>query len=245
MPEATHPEFHPDLGGYVLGVLEPDEAEAFEAHLVTCAQCRTEVAELSALPGLLEQAAPPVEVPPDLRERIFAAIKREASGPAAPQPRRAKARKPRRVVELRRVAAVAAAIVLLGAALTVVRQVASPEPAVAEVVLRSPTGGPARGTAEIRETDEGQRIDLEVADLPPTPPGYYYECWLVGPGDTLEKPNRVSVGTFTVDADGRAKVRWNFAVDLARFPRMGVTLEPDDGNPAQTPDRVLAATRPL
>jgi hypothetical protein len=31
------------------------------------------------------------------------------------------------------------------------------------------------------------------------------------------------------------------AADAARFPRMGVTLEPDDGNPARTGPKVLVS----
>ena len=62
MPElAPHP--HPDLGGYVLGALEPAERADFEEHLAGCERCQAEVAELRGLPELLEQAAPPVEGP--------------------------------------------------------------------------------------------------------------------------------------------------------------------------------------
>jgi anti-sigma factor RsiW len=78
MPElAPHP--HPDLGGYVLGALEPAERADFEEHLAGCERCQAEVAELRGLPELLEQAAPPTEVPPWLRERTFAAVERAAA----------------------------------------------------------------------------------------------------------------------------------------------------------------------
>lgn len=48
-------------------------------HLAGCERCQAEVAELRGLPELLEQAAPPVEVPPSLRERTFAAVERAAA----------------------------------------------------------------------------------------------------------------------------------------------------------------------
>lgn len=38
---------------YVLGSLSSDERREYEAHLQTCAQCRTAVAELSGIPALL------------------------------------------------------------------------------------------------------------------------------------------------------------------------------------------------
>ena len=42
-----------DSAVYVLGALSPPEREAYERHLVECAECRAEVAEFADLPGLL------------------------------------------------------------------------------------------------------------------------------------------------------------------------------------------------
>jgi anti-sigma-K factor RskA len=232
MPElAPHP--HPDLGGYVLGALEPAERADFEEHLAGCERCQAEVAELRGLPELLEQAAPPVEVPPSLRERTFAAVER-----AAAQQRR------RRRLRLA-LTAVAACLVLVvafvgGYALSQVGPFAD-RGRVIEFALAAPDGGPARATAKVRQVGDGLAITMEVSGLAPNPPGSVYECWYVGPGDSLERPNRVSAGTFTVGADGRASLRLHSAADLQRYPAMGVTLERDRGNPARTGDKVLVS----
>ncbi|HEX5876881.1 MAG TPA: anti-sigma factor, partial [Actinomycetota bacterium] len=189
MPElAPHP--HPDLGGYVLGALEPAERADFEEHLAGCERCQAEVAELRGLPELLEQAAPPVEVPPSLRERTFAAVER-----AAAQQRR------RRRLRLA-LTAVAACLVLVvafvgGYTLSQVGPFAD-RGRVIEFALAAPDGGPARATAKVRQVGDGLAITMEVSGLAPNPPGSVYECWYVGPGDSLERPNRVSAGTFTV-----------------------------------------------
>jgi anti-sigma-K factor RskA len=42
-----------DSGPYVLGALSPAEREDYERHLVACAECRQEVADLAELPMLL------------------------------------------------------------------------------------------------------------------------------------------------------------------------------------------------
>lgn len=42
-----------DDGAYVLGALCPKERSAYESHLADCTICRTAVAELAVLPGLL------------------------------------------------------------------------------------------------------------------------------------------------------------------------------------------------
>lgn len=232
MPElAPHP--HPDLGGYVLGALEPAERADFEEHLAGCERCQAEVAELRGLPELLEQAAPPVEVPPSLRERTFAAVER-----AAAQQRR------RRRLRLA-LTAVAACLVLVvafvgGYTLSRVGPFAD-RGRVIEFALAAPDGGAARATAKVRQVGDGLAITMEVSGLAPNPPGSVYECWYVGPGDSLARPNRVSAGTFTVGADGRASLRMHSAADLQRYPAMGVTLERDRGNPARTGDKVLVS----
>ncbi|MBP2474389.1 hypothetical protein JOF53_003261 [Crossiella equi] len=46
---------HTDVGAYVLGVLDAQEAEAFEAHLLTCQTCQAELKSLSRLPDLLDE----------------------------------------------------------------------------------------------------------------------------------------------------------------------------------------------
>jgi anti-sigma-K factor RskA len=243
MPEHDHP--HPDVAGYVLGVLEPDEAVAFRAHLAGCTACRDDVTELSGLGELLGEAAPPVDVPAGLEARTFAAVER-ATAEGGPSERPRRRRRPQ-TSGWRRMVAAAAAVVVIGLGVAVVRDTSRPEPAVAQVVeLEAPGGGTAHAVARVQATPTGGVIEMEVDGLTPPPPGFFFECWLVSAqGDTPDRPNRVSVGTFTVDETGHASVRWDFKADTSTFPRMGVTLEPNDGNPVQTTSRVLAATRLL
>jgi anti-sigma factor RsiW len=54
----TCPGATTDLGAYVLGALEPDERRRVEEHLRRCPACAAEVAEFSALPGLLARVDP-------------------------------------------------------------------------------------------------------------------------------------------------------------------------------------------
>lgn len=109
------------------------------------------------------------------------------------------------------------------------------------VDLVAAQAGSGRGQAVIQPVKEGRQVRLEVYNLPPNPPGTYYECWFVGPGDTEDRPDRVSAGTFTVRADGSATVVMTSSADPARFPKMGVTLEPDDGNPGRTGPKYLVS----
>jgi anti-sigma factor RsiW len=71
------------LGVYLLGALDPVERAEVEAHLDTCESCRQELAELAALPSVLDQlsiedfALEPPEVPDDLFERVAAQARAE------------------------------------------------------------------------------------------------------------------------------------------------------------------------
>ena len=51
-PEGFHP-WLAELGAYVVGALEPDEAQALRRHLGTCPVCQAEFAQLDAAAGLL------------------------------------------------------------------------------------------------------------------------------------------------------------------------------------------------
>ncbi len=229
MPDHVAPHPHPDLAGYVLGALDPGETAAFEQHLAGCDACRAEVDDLQGLPELMDRAAPPIEVPPGLRERTFAAVERAAAGS-------------RRRGPLLRLAAVAAALVvaLLGG-VVVSQSGGGGRGEVIELALAAQQGQTGRATAELRRVDDGVAIDMEVSGMAPNPPGSVYECWFVGQGDTLEQPNRVSAGTFTIGASGRASLRMHSAADLRRFPVMGVTLETDGGRPERTGEKILVS----
>jgi hypothetical protein len=98
---------HADLAGYVAGELPPREAQAVEAHLATCVECRTEVESLNEMREFLG-ALPPealLEGPPEggdlLLQRTLRQVRSEA----------------RSSVGRSRFVAVAAAVVVVAAAL--------------------------------------------------------------------------------------------------------------------------------
>src|SRR5262245_27413937 len=225
---ADHDQPHPDLAGYALGVLDDTELAAFDAHLATCARCQAELAELEGLSALLDTAVPELDIPESLGERTLGAVREAAAVD-------------RRRTRRRWLTAVAAAGVLVVGGVAV--GVVATRPAAArEIALNAVEGGPpqAHGTAQLHSTDAGIQVDLDLTDLPPNPPGTFYECWFVAPDDTLEKPDRVSAGTFVVASGSTTRLRMFTAANLTQFPRMGITLEPDDGNPQRTGNKVLA-----
>ena len=49
---------HTDVGAYALGLLEPGDRRAFEAHLAGCGRCQAELGELSGTAGALFSLVP-------------------------------------------------------------------------------------------------------------------------------------------------------------------------------------------
>jgi predicted anti-sigma-YlaC factor YlaD len=73
------------LGAHLLGGLDLAEAEAVEQHLVTCADCRAEAAELERLRTLLDEVPPEafLDGPPDgdlVVARAIRQVRQERSG---------------------------------------------------------------------------------------------------------------------------------------------------------------------
>jgi len=97
---------HSQLGAYVLGALDAAEMRAVDEHLATCAECRTEVAELAEMKEFLGEVPPEafLDGPPDDGDLLLQRTLREVR-----QPQPAKKRKPWLLV--------AAAVVVVAGAL--------------------------------------------------------------------------------------------------------------------------------
>ena len=80
-PELAHPE----AAGWVLGTLDPGDAEWFAGHLSSCPHCRAAVAGFGPAARLLTTAAPACLPPPGLQARTLAAV---AAAAAAARPGR-------------------------------------------------------------------------------------------------------------------------------------------------------------
>jgi hypothetical protein len=215
----------PEIGGYVLGALEPEEMAAVREHLASCAECAAEHANLAGLPRLLTLAAPMAEAGPPapaLEERVLDAI-------AGERPRRSPRRRRRlrpRVLVLA-AAAAAAVIVVLVLAIGSGEQAASPG---FEVALKPVAGETGAGRAVLRSSDAGIAMQLWVRGLP-RDPAIVYEVQCDAPGWSA------SAGTFRADSRGRAYVVLNTAARRGEYDAIRVVRK-GGGKPAD----VLQAT---
>ena len=207
--DAQHALEHPEVAGWALGSLDPDDVAALEQHLRTCEQCRGEVAEFSPVAESLALAAPAVEPPADLDLKVVAAVQYAAlaesaatpSVPEAPATATKADVKPATTTKVRRwwhlhwtnpllsalAAAALTAAAFLGAAL-----LQSAPALAATFTLRPQAGQVGSATAVARSVTGGFQIKMNLKHLAKLGPRQFYECVYVGQGSG----ELVSAGTF-------------------------------------------------
>jgi anti-sigma-K factor RskA len=214
-----------DAAAYVLGALDPAEAEAFRRHLEQCAVCRDEVDALGGVVQALPMAAPQVRPPRRLRRRVMRAV-RDIPNPAAEHRRRTLGfPAPRRAL-----AGLVAGLAAAGAVLAGVELAGGPT---GGRVIHAQVSG-ISGSAELRIT--GGHGELTVRHLTPPPAGHVYEVWLKSQGAHPVPANVL----FTVNVAGGADVR--MPASLRGVAQVLVTPEPSGGSPVPTHAPVIVAS---
>ena len=232
---SDHEELESSVAAWVLGALEPGEAEAIRAHVESCATCREVVQRLRRVAGVLPLSVDEVTPPTRLRERVLASAGTRTAKPLPavqrPRPRPV----PPRVGLARRMpvyamAAVAVVALLLG---VIVGQLAvrpSPAPEVARYTLTGHQDmAGARATVIDLRADGVALVDFSGLPAPGT--GRVYEVWLIP-----AKGQPVAAAVFVPDSNGARVVLINRA--LAGYSQMAVTNEaaPDGAaQPTQQP----------
>ena len=222
------------------------------AHAGTCAACRSELARLTEVVQLARHDGPeePLETPPpQVWDRIAAAIGADLNGygTAAPEPRHGT--RPRRGLRAgrsgRRLAAglaglAAGLIIGIGGAAGVAQLTKAPATrVVAQIELRPlpefPQWQDTTGTAVMRATASQQVMVVTLRA--PERPGFY-EVWLLARNGvsmiSLGDLNASRTGTFTVPP----------GTDLRDYSRIDVSLQPFDGSTVHAKDSVVRGSLP-
>ena len=215
---AEHPRFRDDLAAYLLGALEPPEAEELERHLATCEECSERLRWLQPAAELLSESVERREPPPRLREQIMSEVRAEAE----PQPAARRERKPRRPFRtwlLRPAIAVAGAgLIAAGAAGYLI----GGEGGGGDTTVGPETSGGVTASL-VRDGDNGT---LELTGLAQLPASRVYQAW-------VQRDQRVVPSSlFAARADGTASAAIPRGLDGA--DRVMVTREPRGGSKQPT-----------
>jgi len=229
--ERDHRRWRADLAAHLLGALEPAEAEALEAHIESCERCREELRWLRPAVDVLPESVPPLEPPPQLRERLLTEVRADvaAERPAAARPGRPASmpfgarlrglfRRPVLAIGLTVIALIAA--VAGGYALRGGGQGSS--------TFHSSSAGPVQATV-IRKGDSGT---MELTGLRELPSSRVYEAW-VQQGHRL-RPSSL----FDARRNGRASAA--IPHRLSGADAVLVTVEPDGGSGQPTSKPIVA-----
>lgn len=228
------------IGAYVLGGLEPDDAEALVEHLRTCSMCAEVYGRQARLLPVIELAGPPEAAPsllPELEQRIMARIAAEHALPG-PLWRHRRPRWALPAVAGALAGAVATLVIVAGLGAFGSNQ-GKPARTIQTIELAGTRYAPnARATARVLRQLNTTTIDLEATNLPPSLPGEHYEVWL------NSRQGAFNAGTFRVGRDGWAQAALTSAAQLGPQSTIDVSIEPNRGSPNAPPLVVLRATLP-
>jgi anti-sigma-K factor RskA len=223
-----------DAAAYVLGALEQSECERYREHLLSCAECRAEVAELQLVVDELPSMVPPASAPAELRERILTTVRAEAAVLQAAGHEADEA--PRKAGRWRspRFSFAAAGAVLTAAAVVIVALVlggSSPHERVIEAQVTIPG---ARAALHQRSG----HTELVVSKMPQPALGKIYEVWLSrGKGDA-----EPTSALFSVTNSGNGEI--DVPSNLRGVKQVLVTAEPAGGSKHPTSTPVISASLP-
>ncbi|HST69553.1 MAG TPA: anti-sigma factor [Solirubrobacterales bacterium] len=227
MSTADHKRWSEELAAYMLGALDPREAEDFERHLEGCEHCQEELRWLEpavhSLPDGVERAEPP----PQLRASLMAEVRAEAEAetrpaPAKPAGRRRWFMKP----------AVGFAVLALLVAGVVGYEVGkdgggSDNPVAFEKQINGMT------VTMIQEGDGGR---LELAGVPQPPEDKVFEAWVERDGEVEAVPALI-----VPDRHGHAETT---IADMSGVETLMITVEPRGGSETPTGETVMEMAIP-
>jgi anti-sigma-K factor RskA len=217
-----------DAAAYVLGALEPAEADAFRAHMDTCAICRDEVEAFGVVAQALPMAAPQQPLPKGLKRRVMQEVRREAKPARARQPRMGWRLPAVRLTPRTTLAGFGALAVVVAAGVTGLEV---PGSGAGRLITAQVSG--ISGSAQLKVLNG--HGELVVRHLSRPGRGKVYEVWVKG---AHTKPVPASV-LFGVSSQGDADVTLPRSLDGVSV--VMVTQEPLGGTDAPTQAPVITA----
>jgi anti-sigma-K factor RskA len=230
MHEASTPHIDLDtLVMHALDALPRDQVVAVGRHLAVCAHCRGELASLRETAALLPYSLPTADVPPELRDRVLANVQASDASPAR------ETQEPTRTTRIgatrrwfpRLAPVLAAALLVVGFLLGR----AWPSAGTTDLASRPNARRVAlagRGSGTFVVVPRDGQVRLSVTGLPSPGDNRVYQLWLMGGSAPI------SVGTFTVDANGRGELEISGLAWAGTYSAVGITAEPLGGSATPT-----------
>ena len=246
------------LPAFALDALDDAERTRVESHLRECANCRRDVDDYLSVTASLAFAAPQVEPPSNLKNRVLKATVQSTM----PRPSFIETLSTFFANVFRAPAFSAMTLGLIIALgiwnLSLQNQIAQQMTAnqqmqsdvtrtraIVSMVAYSQNEPRIMQASEVAPQAVGRLVvapelnalALIVYDMPKLDASKVYQIWLIDPAG-----DRTSGGTFTVDASGRAWVLIRAPKPLNSYQGIGITIEPEGGSPKPTTPRVMGTS---
>ncbi|HET8673081.1 MAG TPA: anti-sigma factor [Thermoleophilaceae bacterium] len=224
-----HEQYEENVGAYLLGALPELEAEVFEKHVASCADCRRELEQLRLAAEALPRAVEPVIPPPELKESIMRTVWAEAEErrEATPKRRWSLERLPRLSPAL--AAAAAACVLAIGIGIGVgVANLGGGSSKTLTALVDHTRAPSANASLYVPGSKKG--AILNVQGVPNPGPGKVYEVWVQRDG-TMQPAGAL----FSVSSGGSGSA--GIPGSLKGVQAVAVTAERDGGaaKPTQMP----------
>lgn len=238
---SEHERLLDSVGPWLLGALDPEEAESVRLHVADCPECLETIRRLRPAAQVLGLAVPDAAPPASLRDRIIARAKTDGDGAlpsTPPQPRVRVLPQNRPAFRWRFPAASVAAVVVLALAVglfagTQLGRQTAPPPSSQVLHFKLEGHGDMQSShASVIELTADRVALVTFSGLPQPSAGKVYELWLIK-GSGQADP----AGVFAPDADGSKIVI--VERPLAGYSVMAVTTEVGPsgvGSPTQQPE---------
>jgi anti-sigma-K factor RskA len=226
------------LPGFALGILDEQETESVLEHLVVCDSCRLELSSYQEVTHCLGLASPLVEPPASLKDKVLMNIPPISEAfPKIPTRQAVVDRGgfvTRYLFSWRGLVAFFILALIFSNAL-LLRQNIQQKAAQTNFTLVKMvgTGTDTGASGVLLVSQDGKDGTLVVSGLKPLDSAHEYQLWLIN----LDQ--RTSGGVFKVSEDGYGSLWVYSEKPLNSFSQFGVTIEPMNGSPGPTGNKVL------
>jgi anti-sigma-K factor RskA len=227
MSTADHKRWSEDLAAYMLGALDPREAEGFERHLEGCERCQEERRWLEPAVHALPEEVERTEPPPQLRRSLMAEVRADAEAEVRPAPTRSRTR---RWFLKPAMGFAVLALLVAGVVGYEVGKDGSDEGGAPSKIVRQING------MTVTMIQEGDGGTLELVGVPQPPKDKVFEAWVERDGEVEAVPALI-----VPDRHGHAETT---IADMNGVRTLMITVEPRGGSEMPTGETVMEMAVP-
>ena len=230
-----HTEIVNLIPGYALGCLDDDERVLVSEHLADCSECQMELQSYKSTVQQLILAAPAIQPPPALHNRLMKQTQKLL--PARHLPQKSSRNFLRWGTPVFIGAGLLLIIILVAGNLLLWRQVnRSVQPNMLRTIMLTGTQAAPDATGIIVLSLDGEYGTLVVDHLPIHDREHQYQLWLI------HDDQRATGGVFSVSDEGYGSIEILSAKPLNFYSAFGISIEPVGGSPDPTGQKILGGT---